>query len=462
MPTTVSIQWRITGNKSVRILLSTLLLLALLFASLPVPHVQAASSWTVTKNTDTDDGVCDRDCSLREAIDAANSGDTIVFSRGQTFTLRSQLTIDTRLTIRGKGSSKTIIQASKCNPISLSGGCRPASQRVFEIERRGNLTLDGVTVRNGNCAGSCSTAEVDGGGIYNAGTLSLKNSIVQNNRSDWAGGGIYNEVMAKLTVTNSTITSNQAEFSGGGIYSVGSATLSNSSVSSNYSASYGGGVANGADGRLTVNNSAIHNNAADYNGAGLYSEGALVKASGSSFYQNIAGNFGGAIHNAGLEITMKNCTVTENGAYHGGGIYNVSTLTVTGSTFDSNRARRFEGFGGAIHNEAGTLTVIGTLLSGNLAYMGGGISNTGTLEVMESTFSYNTANYLGGGISNSSTAYVTDTDFFENSATDYGGGIWNGSWISVTNGSFSGNSAPYGPGLSDDGTAYLTNTVPDN
>ena len=82
--------------------------------------------------------------------------------------------------------------------------------------------------------------------------------------------------------------------------------------------------------------------------------------------------------------------------------------------------------------------------------------------MVDTTFSRNSADYLGGGISNSNTAYVTDSTFSDNSAAEFGGGIWNGSWMSVTNGSFSGNSAAYGAGLSDDGTAYLTNTVPDN
>ena len=462
MPTIVSIQEGSTGNKSSRIFLSALLLLALLFASLPVPHVQAASTWTVTKNTDTDDGLCDRDCSLREAIYAANSGDTIVFSRNLTITLLSQLTIYTRLTIRGKGASKTIIQASKCNPRTLPRGCKPASYRVFEVDRGGNLTLDGVTVQHGNCDGWCVNAEEHGGGIYNAGTLSVKNSIVSYNIAAWEGGGIYSAVKGRLTITNSSITNNRADFSGGGISSASSATVSNSKIFSNGSLSYGGGISNWEGGRLTLNNSTLWNNGADYDGGGIYSVGTSLKLSGCSIYENSAGNNGGGIHNAGVQLTMKNCTLSENYAFNGGGIYNVSGLVVTGSTLESNTARQFEGSGGAIYNDNGTLTLTDSFLSGNLAYMGGGVYNTGTLDVVDTTFSRNSADYLGGGISNSSTAYVTDSTFSDNSAAEYGGGIWNGSWMSVTNGSFSGNSAAYGAGLSDDGTAYLTNTVPDN
>src|SRR5580765_334283 len=46
---------------------------------------QAQTTFTVTKTADTNDGVCDSDCSLREAILAANSTfgqDTIAFNIG--------------------------------------------------------------------------------------------------------------------------------------------------------------------------------------------------------------------------------------------------------------------------------------------------------------------------------------------------------------------------------------------
>jgi CSLREA domain-containing protein len=463
MHTNRSIPERIIGNQSLRIILSTFLVLAMLFAGIPVQGVRAASTLTVTKTADTDDGLCDRDCSLREAIYAANSGDTIVFSRSLTITLRSQLpTISTRITIKGRGATKTIIQASKCNPRTLPGNCKPAAYRVFEVGRRGNLTLDGVTVRHGTCDGWCVNAEEQGGGIYNAGTLSVKNSIVQYNVAAWEGGGIYSALNGKLTITNSSITNNRADFSGGGISSASSATVTNSKISSNGSLSYGGGITNWEGGRLTLINSTLWNNGADYDGGGIYSVGTSLKLSRCSVSENSAGNNGGGIHNAGLQLTMKNCTVSENYALNGGGIYSVSELTVAGSSLESNTARQFEGSGGAIHNEDGTLTLTDSFLTGNFAYMGGGVYNTGNLEVVDTTFSRNNADYIGGGISNSSTAYVTDSTFSDNSAAEYGGGIWNGSWMSVTNGTFSGNSAPYGPGLLDDGTAYLTDTVPDN
>src|SRR5258708_38405387 len=48
-----------------------------------IPSNALASTFTVTKTADTNDGTCDSDCSLREALAAANAnagGDTIAFN----------------------------------------------------------------------------------------------------------------------------------------------------------------------------------------------------------------------------------------------------------------------------------------------------------------------------------------------------------------------------------------------
>lgn len=80
-----------------------LLVAAFVLAPLLVPVTHAATI-TVNSLNDPGDGTCNvSECTLREAIAAASSGDTINFSVTGTLTLTSTLTIDRTLTINGPG-----------------------------------------------------------------------------------------------------------------------------------------------------------------------------------------------------------------------------------------------------------------------------------------------------------------------------------------------------------------------
>ena len=66
-------------------------------------HVEAQSTITVNKTGDTADEVYDGDCSIREAIHTASSGDTIVIPAG-TYTLAlGEIIIAKNLTLTGVG-----------------------------------------------------------------------------------------------------------------------------------------------------------------------------------------------------------------------------------------------------------------------------------------------------------------------------------------------------------------------
>src|SRR5438552_11261520 len=108
-----------------RLVLAFVLALGVL-AAVP-PRAALATTFTVTKTADTNDGVCDSDCSLREAIRAANAAagaDTISIPAG-TYTLTlagsddnanlGDLDVTGPLTINGAGQASTIIQAGTTN-----------------------------------------------------------------------------------------------------------------------------------------------------------------------------------------------------------------------------------------------------------------------------------------------------------------------------------------------------------
>ncbi len=166
---------------------------------------------------------------------------------------------------------------------------------------------------------------------------------------------------------------------------------------------------------------------------------------------------------SGAKLTLSNLTVAHSTAFRGGGIHNSGTLTVSNSTLSDNRAG---GAGGGIYNLAGTVTVSNSTLSGNSANSsesGGGIFNYngGTLEVSNSTLSGNSAP-IAGGIYNAGTATVSNSTLSGNSASLFGGGIDNLWMLEVSNSTLSGNSAPNGGGGIQNGggaTATLKNTI---
>ena len=184
----------------------------------------------VTKTGDTNDGICNEDCSLREAIDVALSGDSIDVPAGTyTLTLGSELVIGTSLTLTGAGSGDTVIQAAAEPNV--------ANSRVFLITGDSNVAIGDVTVRHGRAAGN-----------------------------GW-GGGIVSTIGSRLTITNSTISGNWAQ-AAGGISNTGTLILTHSTINGNRVGSWAGGFYNG--GTLTMTNSKVRDNTASAGSGGIH------------------------------------------------------------------------------------------------------------------------------------------------------------------------------------------------
>ena len=266
------------------------------------------ATYTVTKTTDTSDGTCDADCSLREAVVAANASvdnDTIAFSAlfnaPQTITLGGTEIVfanNGTLTINGPGANRLTISGNNASRIFTSG-----ANVVVNIN---NLRFTG-----GNGAGATNTGR--GGAIYNVGgTMVVSNSIITGNAA--ANGGAFNNaastgpaVNGNLTIINCAVTNNTSTSSGGAMqnFSTSFLTIINSTISgntSNLAGLAGGGIQ--ANGTVSISNSTISGNNAP------------------------AGTGGGGIIFNGVGLTLNNVTISGNTAANGAGGLHKSTATL--------------------------------------------------------------------------------------------------------------------------------------
>ncbi|MGB8212040.1 MAG: hypothetical protein WCE68_00645, partial [Anaerolineales bacterium] len=167
------------------------LILVLAVGLFAMPDLTAHAATDVVTN-DHDSGAG----SLRQAIANAAAGDTITFDNDYTITLTSaSLTVAKDMTIDGTGHS-----------VSISGN---NVRSVFIVNSGVTASLTGLTILDGNSWGN------NGGGIDNAGALTITNSTISGNSAPGGiGAGIYSS--GTLTVQDSTISGNSAIGGGGG------------------------------------------------------------------------------------------------------------------------------------------------------------------------------------------------------------------------------------------------------
>jgi hypothetical protein len=317
--------------------------MATLFA-LGVFGVSAASAATLT--------VCESGpptCGfshIQEAVNAASSGDTIRIAAG-TFKLGpGELIIGTNLTLEGAGPERTFIT------------------REFVFASAPSVIISGVTVANGESIENRS------------GTLTLENSVVENNNFS-EGGGMSNVLGGTLTVDNSVVRNNFS-FDGAGIYT--------------------------EHGTLTVDNSVLMENVAFVNGGGIFNEGGNVTVANTTISHNFTVENGGGSWTSGGTMTVNNSTVTGNSGVNGGGIFGVGplgSLTLHHSTVSNNVARQ----GGGI-DMLGTVMLTNTTIKENIAKEGGGIYNHELVTGNSDTITGNTGFFGGAGIFNAPGAKV--------------------------------------------------------
>src|ERR1041385_6308046 len=217
--------------------------------------------WNVTTVDDPRTGSCtSAQCTLRDAVAAAQDGDKIVFKSGVsgTIALTHTLSFSKNVTVNGAGRITLDAQTVDNGP--------DGDNRVAFVTAQ-NVELIGLTLTHG----SAGTDDF-GGGIVNLGGLTLTNSIVTGNHTLSGGGaGIYNS--GTLKIVGSTIADNHGG-GGAGILSSGTLTVLSSTISGNSTTEPGGGIY-AFGGTVTVTASTISGNFGK-DGAGIYVVGSAT------------------------------------------------------------------------------------------------------------------------------------------------------------------------------------------
>jgi len=241
---------------------------------------------------------------IPDALAAAHSGDTLQISEGS---YPEVITIASNVTLRGDGADRTTIGrvvveagvSATMTGVTITGVPHGPIDVTSGIRNAGSLTLrNSVVSRN-------VAITNDGGGILNTGVLTVQNSSVHGNVAPLGnGGGICNR--GTLILTNSRVTDNDAEFDGGGIINEDSLTMRGSTLARNFTHG-GGGLANESTGVSTLSDSAISDNGAIVFGGGVLNRGALALR--NSVISGNAAPVGPGIYNDGGTVTLRDSTV---------------------------------------------------------------------------------------------------------------------------------------------------------
>jgi len=277
----------------------TLPVVALYLTLFAIPAYAVDPIFTVTSIADTTDGTCDAQCTLREAITAANGVasssiqfDVGVFAAPQVINLASALpNITSSVTITGFNTGGVTIRRNSASKF-----------RIFTIPNAGlTVKMYTLTITNGDTT-------PDGGGIYSKSYLELGYVTVDGNRSGHNGGGVA--LLVGGEINYSTISNNSADW-GGGLYFEPAPSdpvvMFNSTVSGNTS-SFGtalmvANITHATQVVLGVNDCTIANNTGNSSGILSYAVGAsrqtYVNLTGTILANNGLQNLGQFIGNGG-------------------------------------------------------------------------------------------------------------------------------------------------------------------
>ncbi len=264
---------------------------------------------------------------------------------------------------------------------------------------------------------------VNGGGLYLDGdTHTITTTTISGNTADDGGGGI--ELGGgTLELTGSTISGNDALY-GGGLYLTGDeVTIVGSTISDNTADGSGGGLEIYQSGAVTITGTAITGNTTQESGGGLYlrSDETTLTVANSTIANNTAAGYGGGIALYEGDLTLLQTTISGNTATNGLGdglfLFGPTPGPLEVSDREAEKAAKkaekaaqkaadgetkdpatASGGVGALY--AGTVSVTGTIISGNVGGDDVATNSTAAITADSSLFGGVSAGITLGGADN--------------------------------------------------------------
>lgn len=330
---------------------------ALMVASLlGLAGTAEARTFEVTRTNDPNPGNCmRRDCSVREAVLAANTR---------------------------PGADRVLLPTTRTYRLT-----RAAAEE--DLGAAGDLDVLGDPLRivhPGRGRATIDAAAIDERLMDVFAPTTLKKLVLTGGAQVDNGSGGAIEAQANLRISNSVLRRNSTEKFGGAIsHTGGDLTIDGSKLIRNLALDESGAI-NATGDRTVIRRSTFRGNrAADSQGGAIYASTELV-IERSTFTGNRTVLRGGAVHIDGGEAMISDSTFSANRAQeNGGAISSYSTnAEIVNSTFSGNRA---VGDGGAIWN-GGNIVINAVTVARNVSDSdddgngaGGGIYNSGGSEV---------------------------------------------------------------------------------
>jgi CSLREA domain-containing protein len=373
----------------------TLLLVGALFVGWP----GRAHAATIAVGTTVDELDGDADCSLREAIQAANT-DTAVSgctagSGADTITVPAGFYALTRVGASENGNATGDLDVQSDVTIQGTGAVIDGNDtdRVLHV-LAGTVLVEGVVLQNGR-----APAGAVGGDCIN------QTSCYEPGGNGEEGGGILTAAGSNLTLRRVTVANNEAGAGGAG-GDVSCLHFSSDCETRGGDGGNGGGVS--GYGALVIERSLLIGNRSGAGGAA----GGEISCGGSCFAGEGNGGDGGGVIVTGASLNLLATTVEGNQSPDwAGGVYchHNSTCTIRDTAIVGNSAV-FRGGGLTAIGTATTASVTNTTVSGNITSTGngtaGGVSAfSGAMLLEFVTVAGNSASEFGaGGVERSAAA----------------------------------------------------------